>query len=262
MTDLYAGSVRLFSLCALVLLVLGSLAARPVRAQPSGTPRERAVALFAESVTAYREGRFDDAAGLLDEAYALQPEPVLLYNLGRAREGAGDDDAAADAYRRYLAAEGTDATDASAARARLAVLDRRIEERRALEARAAEREAEARAAATPPPPPPPPREVAIAPWILAGGGALVLVVGGVLGGLMLDRNAAAQSAPSQLAAVAAHADAETFAVAADVMYGVGVVAAGVGVVWGLVDLLSTPPSEAAHARLRLGPTGLVLAGTF
>lgn len=246
------------ALCfALVLVVVGLAPVLPVHAQSSGTPRERAVALFAESVTAYREGRFDDAATLLDEAYALQPEPVLLYNLARAREGAGDDDAAAEAYRRYLATEGTDDADASAARARLAVLDRRIEERRALEARAAEREARAVPA---PASPPPPREVAIAPWIVAGGGALVILVGGVLGGLMLERSGAAQNAPIQTDAVAAQSQAESFAIAADVLYGIGALAIGVGVVWGIVDLTSSPASSTA--RLRFGPTGLSLAGTF
>lgn len=254
-------------LLGLLLLACGLVPAAPVHAQSgrssATTSRERAVALFAQSVTAYREGRFDAAAALLDEAYGLQPEPVLLYNLARAREGAGEDDAAADAYRRYLATDGADETDASAARARLAVLDRRIEERHALEARAAEREAQARAA----PPagesaPPAAHPVAIAPWVLAGAGALVLVVGGILGGLMLDRNAAAQNAASQLDALAAHGDAETFAIAADTSYVVGALALGAGVVWGVVDLVSSPSSPSGSARLRIGPTSLALAVTW
>lgn len=234
------------------MLVLSGASA--VSAQSSGTPREQAVSLFAESVTAYREGRFDEAARLLDQAYALQPEPVLLYNLGRAREGAGDDEGAAEAYRRYLATEGTDRADASAATARLEVLDRRIEERHALEARAAQHEAHV--LPEPAPTPSPARQIAIAPWALAGAGALVLVVGGVFGGLMLDRSAAAQNAPIQVDAVAAHADADTYAITADVLFGVGGLAALLGVVWGLIDVLS-PSSPSSTAHLRVGPTGVV-----
>jgi tetratricopeptide (TPR) repeat protein len=256
LSGLYPGRVRAL-LFALVLVALGLVSVTPVHAQSSGSPRERAVALFAQSVTAYREGRFDEAATLLDEAYALQPEPVLLYNLARAREGAGQDDAAAEAYRRYLATEGTNEADANAARARLAVLDRRIEERRALEARAAEREAQV---AAPAPPAPTTHEVAVAPWVVAGSGALVILVGGVLGGLMLDRSAAAQNAPIQTDAAAAQAQAESFAIAADVLYGVGALALGVGVVWGIVDLTSS--SSPSSARLRIGPSGLSIAGTF
>lgn len=255
---MYARSVRALVLALLVVATTAALG--PVaRAQgPSPTPHDRAVSLFADSVAAYREGRFDDAATLLEQAYALTPEPILLYNLGRAREGAGDDDAAADAYRRYLATEGTDPSDASAARARLAVLDRRIEERHRLEALAAEREAETEPAPTTAPPPPPAREIAIAPWIVAGAGALGLIVGGVLGGMMLDRSSAAQAAPVQLDAATLHDEAVSYAIGADVAFAVGGIALGVGVIWGLVDVLtaSSPAPSRESARLRLAPTGL------
>ena len=246
------------SVLALVLLTLGLVVATKAGAQAAETPREHAVSLFAQSVAAYREGRFDDAATLLEHAYALQPEPVLLYNLGRAREGAGADEAAADAYRRYLATEGTDATDASAARARLTVLDRRIEERHALEARAADHDARAPVAPAPEAASQPSaHEVAIAPWALAGGGAAALIGGGVLGGLVHDRSAALSSAPSQVAAVGAHSDAEVFAISADVLFGVGGLAVGIGVVWGIVELVS-PSAPRAGARLRIGPSGMVV----
>jgi tetratricopeptide (TPR) repeat protein len=249
--------VRLAALA--LVLVLAELAPVAAVCAQAGDARSEAVDFFGQSVVAYREGRFDDAARLLEQAYALQPEPILLYNLARAREGAGDDAGAADAYRRYLAADGTDETDASAARARLAVLDRRIEERRALEERAAQHD-ETDAAAHPPPPPPA-REIAIAPWIVAGAGAAVLIVGGVLGGLMLDRSNAAQAATVQTDAVAAQHDAESFAIGADVCFGIGALALGVGAIWGIVDLTSTP-SEHASARLRIGPSGFTIAGTF
>ena len=226
------------------------------------TEHAGAIALFEQSVDHYRAGRFERAAELLREAYALEPEPVLLYNLARALEGAGEDDAAADAYRRYLASEETPA-DAAAARARLEVLDTRIGERRALEERAREAEASARArqvAQTQPEPAPPARQIDPAPWIVAGAGALALGVGGVLGGLMLDRSQTAQSAPIHRDAVGAQADAEALAIGADVSFGVGALLMGVGLVWGIVDL--TREASPLEAQLRLGPLSAALVGSF
>ena len=54
---------------------------------------------------AFDEGRFAEAAALLERAYALAPSSSLLYNLGRAHQQAGNKRRAIDAYRKYLAAE-------------------------------------------------------------------------------------------------------------------------------------------------------------
>jgi len=71
-------------------------------AQPSTTDRERAVALFRESDAHYKRGEFERAAALLREAYALHPEPLLLYNLARALDGPGDFVGAIEQYERHL----------------------------------------------------------------------------------------------------------------------------------------------------------------
>lgn len=67
--------------------------------------KSRALELFEQSATAYRAGRFQEAVDLLLEARRLHPEPVLLYNLGRAYEALGKPAEAADAYEKYLAEE-------------------------------------------------------------------------------------------------------------------------------------------------------------
>ncbi|MGF1464513.1 MAG: tetratricopeptide repeat protein [Sandaracinaceae bacterium] len=67
------------------------------------TSRDRALVLFEESEELYRERRFAEAAVLLRQAYALSEEPVLLYNLARALDRAGDRAEALAAYERYLA---------------------------------------------------------------------------------------------------------------------------------------------------------------
>ena len=46
--------------------------------------QQEAIALFQQSAEHYRAGQFQQAVDLLKRAYALKPEPVLLYNLSRA----------------------------------------------------------------------------------------------------------------------------------------------------------------------------------
>src|SRR5206468_1333905 len=83
------------------LAVAATLASCPVIAQ-ADTPKERAVRLFEQAEQDYRGGRFREAAALLRQAYDLDANPDLLYNLGRALEGLGELDRAIDAYDRYL----------------------------------------------------------------------------------------------------------------------------------------------------------------
>jgi tetratricopeptide (TPR) repeat protein len=64
--------------------------------------RAQAVQLADESERAYKAGQFEKAAALLRKAHATFPEPLLLYNLGRALEGMGDTKGAVDAYEQYL----------------------------------------------------------------------------------------------------------------------------------------------------------------
>ncbi|HVY46216.1 MAG TPA: hypothetical protein VHB21_10070, partial [Minicystis sp.] len=113
---------------ALALALAVAAAPRVARAQHD----PRAVELFRESAVRYREGRFREAAELLREAYAREPEPLLLYNLGRACEGMGDAACAIDAYKRYLRAAKAP-PDRAAIEGRVATLERQVEEKRRLE---------------------------------------------------------------------------------------------------------------------------------
>ncbi len=92
----------------------------------------KAAELFKSSAEAYRQGNFKGTVDLLKEAYALDPQPVMLYNLGRAYEGLGDVDAAMDAYKRYLQAD-PKAPDRPSIEQRIATLQRTKDERSSLE---------------------------------------------------------------------------------------------------------------------------------
>lgn len=85
--------------------------------------REQALRVFGEAVEAYEAGGYDRAATLFAAAYELHPEPVLLFNLARSLEKAGDTERAEDAYRRYVAL-GDELPDQAEASERLEALER------------------------------------------------------------------------------------------------------------------------------------------
>src|SRR6187551_664805 len=69
-----------------------TLAQAPPRKEASAADVEKARELAKKSADAYRRGDFNEALTLLTEAYALERQPVLLYNKARAHEGLGNTD--------------------------------------------------------------------------------------------------------------------------------------------------------------------------
>lgn len=136
-------------------------------------------AIYAEGAALYRAGKYRAAIERFERAYALYPEPNLLYNIGRSHEALGELDAALSAYDRCLAA------------AELSP-DLRVKasERRGLVLQA-KRNSEiapkdVKAPPTPAPPaitatPPPPRSagLTIAKWSVGAVGLGLLAAGGV-----------------------------------------------------------------------------------
>src|SRR5262245_34799172 len=76
----------------------------PAPVEDAASAKARALELFAHSEQRYQSGDFAESARLLEQAYEIFPEPVLLYNLARAREQAGEIERAIAAYEKYLAA--------------------------------------------------------------------------------------------------------------------------------------------------------------
>ena len=115
-------SQRLAPLIAAALLV--SVVPAGAQEREARTAQHaQAVDLFQQSRAAYRDGHFKEAADLLQRAYAVEPAPILLYNLARAYEGLGDLPHAIDAYQRYLK-ESPDAKDRGATEERIRTLTR------------------------------------------------------------------------------------------------------------------------------------------
>ncbi|HUS33194.1 MAG TPA: tetratricopeptide repeat protein [Kofleriaceae bacterium] len=246
--------------------------------------RGKALKLFEESNKAYKSGKFEDAADLLKKAYALFPEPILMYNLGRAQEGLGDPKGALDSYERYLA-EAKQVDDRGAIERRIATLkaqiakqeedarsrdenERRLQEeqerrkheeqeRQRLEAERQRLEDE-RA-----------RAVVIddrtplekyGPWTTMGvGGALVGtgIVFGIRSGAKHDD---AVAAPGQRDAADLQASAEHYATVANVLFVAGGLVAAGGVAW-KVWQWKHPHAQTA-ASLQVTPTSAAVEWVF
>ena len=96
---------------AVALLLVIAIPASPMRAE---TDVERAKALAERAVEEGRSGDMRKALALFEAAYALDPAPTLLYNIGRVRERLGDLDGAREALQDLLKLEIDEALRAKA----------------------------------------------------------------------------------------------------------------------------------------------------
>jgi tetratricopeptide (TPR) repeat protein len=87
---------------------------------------DRARESFDEAQEAFEAGRYDEAAEKFEKAYGEKDYPEFLFNVGAAKEKAGDPKGAADAFKKYLE-EKPDASDREAMEKRIADLERRAE---------------------------------------------------------------------------------------------------------------------------------------
>src|SRR4051812_6436550 len=167
---------------------------RAARVAPS--PRARALELFEQSAKAYRDGRFQDAIDLLVEARRIKPEPVLLYNIGRAYEALGKPTEAADAYAAYLE-EDPKAADRRAIEIRITTL--RAQAGELDKARTMPPPAEPKPLPPEPassaPPPQASDSLAVVPWVVTGAGVVGIGAGVVLGLVAESRHSAADAEP-------------------------------------------------------------------
>lgn len=108
-------------ICCVLALGLSLPSAGPAHAQPSNTAVERAEAAYAEGVAAFKAEKFKAAIKLFEEAYLLDPSPILLYNIARAHEELGNAEDAYAWFDRYLARNPSteDRADVEARMARL-----------------------------------------------------------------------------------------------------------------------------------------------
>lgn len=232
------------------------------------TPKSRAIELFEQSARAYRDGRFQDAVDLLVEARRVKPEPVLLYNLGRAYEAMGRQTEAADAYASYLA-EDPRAVDRRAIEGRITTLRSQAEQLDKAKNPPSPPE-ERRLPPEPPPNEPPPAAESeipiVVPIVVTAVGVAGLGAGVAFGILSGSEHDAAVSEPRQVAAQDKQDRAESFATGSTIAFIAGGVVAAAGFTWLGLRLFATPSAPATTSARSLnvvpGPGSLIFRGTF
>ncbi|HEY5946729.1 MAG TPA: hypothetical protein VIV40_14600 [Kofleriaceae bacterium] len=198
--------------------------------------REKALKLFEDSDKAYKAGKFEKATELLREAYGLYPEPLLLYNLGRAQEGLGDSQGAVESYEKYLA-EAKEIKDRGAIERRIATLKAQIAKQeadakqRAEEAERRRREEEERRRNPPPPIDDRTPLEKYGPWITMGSGGAIVVTGIFFGIHASTTHDSALATPIQRDALELQHSAERSAKIANVLFVIGGAAIAGGVAW-------------------------------
>lgn len=244
---------------------------------PAPTPPEskegkdnkvHAAELYKKSADAYLHGDFATAIKLLDEAYGLDPQPVLVYNQARAHEGLGHGDEAITLYEKYLSEEPT-SPDRGAIEQRIATLKKQREDKLRLEQEKADveakreqqrqqqrdlekREQEIKT------PTPEPRKRSVLPFVVGGVGAAGVVTGTVFGFLALDKESTGNGASSLREATDAQDTGNTFATVSNVSFIVGGVLLAGGIVWWIADGGLRGGSAKSGATKR----AVFLGGTF
>jgi tetratricopeptide (TPR) repeat protein len=237
------------------VLLATLLVAPTALAEPTAADKQRAAELAAQSAEHYKRGELEVAVALLRQAYALYPQPNLLYNLGRSLEKLGDAKGAIDAYAQYLAAA------------------KNVPDRDIIEHRIAALKAKLPPEPPPPPPPPPARPPVVAapppivtsppsraatapsawPWVTLGMGVALEGTGGALGYLASQHHEDAVASKVATTAASLQSEAQHLALAANVLFAVGGVVAVTGLVWEVHD-----HHRAHRAEVRLSPSAVTV----
>lgn len=218
-----------------------ALAAFGTDAHGQGRNRGRFQRLVQQAAEAYNRSEPDVAINLLEQAYTLNPNPLLLYNIGRAHELAGRLERALEYYSRFLA-EHPEESQAQLGREARASVQAQLDARRA-----ASNTTNTTNNNTSQGPTrtnngsenigprirwvDQPRRFTAAHATLVISGAVLAVAGGVLGGLALAQSGgfAGTADPAQRAGFQDRGNA--FAWSANIGIGVGVALAGTGLIW-------------------------------
>lgn len=219
-----AGSLSAALLCA----PLPAFAAEPEPSEPASVAVDDSEALSGEAVKAFEAKQYDASVELFKQAYAADPQPNYLFNIGRVYEEQGNLPSAVEFYSKFVAQPGVDIKAREAALERLKVLRATVE---ALEDK-------------PEQPPLTPtndddnrepaknrnRTVRIMGYSLLGVGGAILAVGGVFGGLARANVNDANDAQFVDNAAKLRNDAKSQARAADAMFITGGVLATAGLI--------------------------------
>lgn len=231
----------IFSLGIAALLLVASANAA---AEERAVSDEEFNAAVSVAVEHYNAQRYEPAIESFRRAYAMRPQPELIYNIARVYERSVQREEAIQEYERFLSLPNTTATlraraatSLEALRTEMAVLERaeRPQQERDNQDANSGASSGGTGGGTPPPPPPPvdpePSNAgAVIGWLLVGSGAAALITGGVLGGLALSAEGNAEGASSLQEFQDEEESASSLALGADILFGAGGALAIAGIV--------------------------------
>lgn len=225
--------------------------------------------LYMRAAAAYGDERYAEAALLFAQAYEFLGEASLLYNLGLARERAGDVAGAIEAYERYLAdapdaSERTDVERSLETLRRQEVLEEELARRDSDDASDDDAEMNVPVPAASTPDAAGGTATGPLPWIVAGTGVAGVAVGIALGAVAQSSYDAARTEPTHRRATELERSANELGTGANVALAVGGTLALGGVIWGIVELVTAggPRPDERALRLDVGPGTIVVAGSF
>lgn len=161
---------------------------------PAATPASSgASSLSAQAIERFKAKDYDAAVRLFEQAYAADPNPNYLFNIGRVYEEKGDIRSAVDHYQRFVKEPGVDIGSRELAVQRLRVLKAILNETEAPAATPAGPE-QGSTVAPPADPgagrvdnPDPKKTMRLGGYALIGVGGVSMLVGGIFGGLTLGK---------------------------------------------------------------------------
>ena len=259
----------LASITVSVSLALGSSVALAAPADSAEGPdtgsteaeKDQAESLSEQAIAEFSAKNFDGAVALFQQAYEIDPNPNYLFNIGRVHEEAGNLEQAVEFYAKFVKQPGVDLDSREVALERLKVLRAIVEETK-------EPDEDEPVVTDPEPVEPAPvaqpvddeserkrKVMRISGFALLGVGAGALIGGAVTGSLaQADRDAAFDR--DQADSLTARQDflgkAETKALTADVLYGVGGALLLTGVVLVAVGY-SKPKTQRVAVTPSFGP---------
>ncbi len=218
--------------------------------------------LSGQAIVEFNAKNYDKAVELFEQAFAVDPQPNYLFNIGRVYEEAGNLESAVEFYGRFVKQPGVDITARETALERLQVLRKIIEE-----TKEPEPEPEPEPEVEPKPEPEPVPDPAIeknakkrkvmrgAGFGLLGAGVGVLIGGAVLGALAQGDNKNADDAGSLAERQDLLQKSQGKALGGDIMFGVGGALLVTGVI--LVVIGYSKPKTGSRVALQpsFGPRG-------
>lgn len=217
----------------------------------------------ATAVEHFEARRYTEAIASFRAAYAIRPEPDLLYNIARSYERNGNVDDALTSYREFIAQPG------STAQLRAKALDN-------IDALQREKTSRAAKAFAPPPAPTPADPISVAPvvakapppeksharqWVMIGAGGVAVITGAIFGVVAQSKQTDFDRATTVAAKEDAKSSGQTSALIADIgLFGGGAVAVA-GLVWLLVDS-GEEPAVALSPLFGADSVGMAVQGAW